>query len=283
MRFHLLAPLILVSLSAIAVDKPNCDPNAGLVDGTCATIEQPSQPEEAQLPKSGEGIFAVAHHSCGDSESETAKPKPSCVVGTLPSDKKAFILGQSSSQTCQSKIGETIQIDHPIAGGHYAVTRIETGQCKNLPFQLVFLGNSRPQYRVFPPSLVRVTNPGPAVLKSLRDQITRLESDVGELRFKLSSNPPLLFRFPSQAQDTFIASFLNTAESEDPTHVFYSKGHAELILGAAELVSVFSLNGRSFVHYKFSCKVGCGFHGNIVVEFSGTTFRFVMVETAGST
>lgn len=169
-------------------------------------------------------------------------------------------------------------------GVDYRITRLILDECRKFHWGLAFIGGrAAPHFKILRTYAVPDTDVAREVEKQIRLRADEIGHGRTEHPIKLSDKPPVLISLPSQARDTYIATFQNVSGAQDPTHILYAQGRVELIHGAAKLVSIFALNGRSYAHFTFTCYIGCGWGGEFVVEFVDAQFRVAMFEDAGST
>jgi len=227
----------------------------------------------AKEPGSGEGLFAV--RSC--------EPNNAFVVGQLPQTTPLYLLGTDASQTCRA-FATKITTEDLEAGHHFSFTGLRIGKCPNNSWRLAYIhGEKPPRYKLIKNHSIPSVVESQEVERQIRLRAQDFEKDDGEHPIKLSLGPPRIFSLPSQAKNVYLVSFDNLSGAKDPTFFFFSQGRIELIHGAAKLVSTFTLSDETYGHFQFSCRVGCGWHGDFVVQFSETTFHVVMFEDAGST
>lgn len=226
-----------------------------------------------KAPKSGEGLFA--RKWCGGDLL--------CVNGQFKLGAIIHLLGADSSRTCRASVTKSSVITYETGDEiPLAMLRLET--CPNISWQLAYSGGTikRPSYRLINPNSAPDSRTDVSIERQIRLRASDFETSEGEHPIKLSEQRPKILALPSQAKDTYLVSFENDSAAKDPTHFLFAQGRIQLIHGAAKLVSLFSLNGNSYAHFKFGCSVGCGWGGDFVVHFSGTEFRFEMFDDAGS-
>jgi len=100
----------------------------------------------------------------------------------------------------------------------------------------------------------------------IRRQSIGLKPTSVEHEFALSSAKPEIFQLPAMGKNSYVAVYQNAVTPGDQVHFLYSNGSVKLIHSAATIKSIFSLDGKSYIHYSFTCRAGCGFHGDLIVE-----------------
>lgn len=234
---------------------------------SCAALASDS----ATPSRSGGGLFAL--RSCA--------PELPCVYGQLQQGATLYLLGIDSSRTCPARASKTFMADFE-AGDDFPLTKLHLGECTDISWRLAFTGTKHPTYKILKTHFVPEAHTAREIERLIRLRAQDLEKVGGEHPIKLSSKAPKVLSLPSQAKNTYLVSFDNDSGAKDPTHFLFAQGRIELIHGAAKLISSFTLNGNTYVHFEFGCKIGCGWRGDFVVQFSGTQFRTVMFEDAGS-
>jgi hypothetical protein len=60
-------------------------------------------------------------------------------------------------------------------------------------------------------------------------------------------------------RDSYIAVFENSETPGDQAHFLYARRAVKLIHSAASISPVFALGDKYFIHYKFTCRIRCGY------------------------
>lgn len=235
----------------------------------------------AEPVTSGTGEFAVSfdvvEKRCARSGSGQ------CVLGKLPSKQPLFLLGSQDSTTCLARAKTSFESQWD--SGSFPLTYVDTTPCPKFRFKLAVKAKTDLPYRLLKPE--SLPSPTSEVQREIETSIRRAAPKINpsgpEHLLALSAARPLIFRFPSMDRDTYIAVFESSETPGDQAHFLYARGNVKLIHSAASISSVFSLGNRHFIHYTFTCRVGCGYGGDFVVQFPEAGFRVEMFDASGST
>ncbi len=236
-------------------------------------------------PSSGQGQFAqfFNYQSNEDLPYCSRKGLGRCILGTVKAGQPIQLLSSNSSQTCLARAIKSFPFESDSPSDSFPLTQIDLSLCPNFDFELAVLGDNQLNYM----RLEKLPMPSASVA---REVDTRIRRDAGgvkpssaEHQFALAPTTPELFRLPAMGSDQYVAVYQNAMTPGDQVHFLYSNGKVKLIHSAATIASVFSLNGKSFIHYSFTCRVGCGWGGEIVFEFSKDSFEMVMFDDSTST
>lgn len=226
---------------------------------------------------SSEEIFAVIS-GCRDGNKNNK-----CVVGKLPIGTNVFLLGEERPEICEAKVEKSFPAEFEV-GDDFFLSKLNLGRCQNFHFNLAVVKSKLRSYKLIKPSLVQEKAVIAKIDGDIRQQQYSIESKGGmQHPWQLPEDNPKILKLPNQPAETFIVIYKNAAPSGDKTHMLYSSGKIKLIHGAATIKGIFSLNNSYFIHYKFTCKIGCGWNGEFIIEFSGKDFKMVMFDDSGST
>ena len=229
------------------------------------------------VPGSSEGVFAVPS-GCRDKNKNNK-----CVIGKLPVGTSVFLLGEKRSEICEAKIEKSFPAEFEV-GDDFFLSKLNLGRCQNFHFNLAVVKSKPYSYKLIKPSDVRDEAVITKIDRAIRQQRYSIESNGGiQHPWQLPEDNPKILKLPNQPAETFIVIYKNAAPSGDEIHMLYSSGKIKLIHGAATIKGFFSLNNRYFIHYKFTCQIGCGWRGEFIIEFSGKDFKMVMFDDSGST
>jgi hypothetical protein len=194
-----------------------------------------------------------------------------------------LLLSSENSNTCVSPVIDSTEYLNEGSGQSVPIAILDPKRCPNFKFSLAHVDpNLGGSYKRI--SLPRVEKE-PEIRKvnqAVRANIDSIETRDGAHRTALSQTPPVLYAIPGKP-DVYIAVFQNTLIPGDETHVLYAKGIVSKIHGAANTAAAFTLANRVFVHYTFTCNIGCGYRGDFIVEISERGASVVFFDDSSST
>lgn len=229
------------------------------------------------IPGSSEEIFAVIS-GCRDGNKNNK-----CVVGKLPVGTNVFLLGEERPEICEAKVERSFPAEFEV-GDDFFLSKLNLSRCKNFHFNLAVVKLKPRNYKLLKPFLVKEKAAIAKIDRAIRQQQYSIEANGDrEHPWQLSEDNPKILKLPNQPAETFIVIYKNAAPSGDETYMLYSSGKIKLIHGAATIKGIFSFNNRYFIHYKFTCKIGCGWNGEFIIEFFDKDFKMVMFDDSGST
>lgn len=206
-----------------------------------------------------------------------------CAVGRMRPNTKVTLLHRSESKTCETVSISTFIFTNEASGKEIPITRISSAGCEKFPFAVVVRGDDVSEYKYGGLEQVHDSDVIRRIDGDVRRRHQLVEVAEGEHRTALTEKLPRLFRMLDVKQETYIAVFDNKLLPGDETHVFYSRGSVKRIHGAAKLSSAFSINGQPFLHYKFSCSLGCGWRGDFIASIGDANFQIVLFDDSWST
>ncbi len=236
----------------------------------------------AEAPSSGEGMFAIFfdYMSVRDLSYCPRTGPARCILGTLKPGQKINLLSSNNSRNCLSHAIKSFP--YPGESSSFSLTKIDLTSCPDFTFDLAAITTDKSSYKRLG------TLPSPSEFKSIEiDDHIRLRANSfkptsNEHKFALASDKPELFRLPSMRDDSYIVVYQNSLTPGDQVHFLYSKGQVHLGHSAATIKSIFSLGEKYFIHYSFTCRIGCGYQGNVVVNFLTDRFEIVMFDASTS-
>lgn len=210
------------------------------------------------------------------------QPSRRCLIGEIPNGTKVILLGSQGSETCVSAVIESKESINEVLGTRIPIAVLDPKSCFDFRFSLAhFNSNATGSYRRI--YLPEITD-GPLVAKvnaAVRAKASLIETRDGEHRTALSDTLPTVYAIPAKPE-VYIAVYQNALIPGDETHVLYANGVVSKIHGAAKIVSVFALGEHTFVHYAFTCNLGCGYRGDFVVEIGDNGFSQVFYDSSWS-
>ncbi|MBI4937173.1 MAG: hypothetical protein HY846_02980 [Nitrosomonadales bacterium] len=236
----------------------------------------------AEAPSSGEGMFALFFNYTSNQDLPYC-PRTGlsrCVLGTLKRGQTIKLLSSKSSSTCLAHAIESFPSNWD--SGSFPLTKINLTSCSDFTFDLAALTNGQTVYELLG------SFPAPSASKAseidvhIRLKASGVKPTSDEHQFVLTMEKPELFRLPNMKSDSYIAVYQNSVTPGDQVHFLYSNGQVQLIHSAATIKSIFSLGDNYFIHYSFTCRVGCGYGGDIVIKFSTDSFERVMFDAPTS-
>jgi hypothetical protein len=236
----------------------------------------------AEPASSGGGAFAVSF----DPENWRKCPRSGpvrCLLGKVPSNQSWLLLGAQNSATCL--VRAKMSFESEWEAGSFALTQIDTKACPSFRFELAVRGVPQRSYQWLKQDTLPTASPQMQrqIERSVRAAVPKIPSSGPEHMLGLTLAKPQIFRFPSMAPNTYIAVFENSNTPGDQVHFLYSPSGVKLVHSAASIVSIFSLGNRHYIHYKFTCRIGCGYVGDLVVQFPENGFRVEMFDAELST
>ncbi|HEX5330194.1 hypothetical protein [Sulfuricurvum sp.] len=205
-----------------------------------------------------------------------------CVLGAVQSKEALLLLGSQSSATCFASTNHGFELDW--GSDSLPVTTIDTKDCPEFRFELAVKSKAKIPYRLLkqeslqsPPSEIQRE-----IESTIRSTIPTIESSGFEHPLGLAPVKPKIFRFPSMERDSYIAVFENSETPGDQVHFLYTHRTVKLIHPAASISSIFSLGNKYFIHYKFTCRIGCGDGGDFIVQFPQSGFLVEMSDASMS-
>lgn len=205
-----------------------------------------------------------------------------CVLGAVQSKETLLLLGSQNSATCFASTNHNFESGWD--SGSFPLTTIDTKNCPEFRFELAFKSKTKIPYRLLkqeslqsPPSKIQRE-----IESTIRSSIPNIEPSGSEHPLGLAPVKPKIFRLPSMERDSYIAVFENSETPGDQVHFLYTRGVVELIHPAASISSIFSLGNKYFIHYKFTCRVGCGDGGDFIVQFPQSGFLVEMYDASMS-
>jgi hypothetical protein len=204
-----------------------------------------------------------------------------CLVGLYTVGASVALLGSESSTTCNAKsighyryVSEVLSVD---------MTDLDTSACQGFKYALAYKKPDVLQrYQRIELANVRDLSTAKQVDLRVRSQSSAVEQAQGEHRTALAAAAPAVYALPV-GQDVYLAVYENKLIPGDQTHILYVQGTAKRIHGAAELRNAFFLNQRFYLHYHFTCRIGCGYVGDFVVEITSSGFTHVFLDSSWST
>ncbi len=236
-------------------------------------------PGTAPPPRSGEDLFLVRYAE--NTGRCATSPASACVIGRMPTGMTVYLLDPAKPAICESRVHNVYMAGFQI-GDDFPLMHMDTKPCPSFPFQLVINPAGKPSYQPITKPASAAKDVAAKIDKAVRGEIKRIVPPSTEHPVVLSTKPPRVFRLPGQATTTFIGIYENAKIPGDQTHVLYANGRVKLIHPAANIQSMFVLDQRSYIYYAFSCKLGCGWAGNVVVEFSADDLKTVLLDDSGS-
>ncbi len=206
-----------------------------------------------------------------------------CVIGNVPVGKAVILLGKIESRICKtSSVANEVLVNEG-SGKEINITRVSAIPCKGFKFDLAYVSEKNINYRVEELPEVKDAKLAQRIDESIRDQRETIETTSGEHPIKLGADHAKIVAFPGQHRESYLAIFENISPAKDEVHVFYSNGRAEVIHGAAKIASVFRIDKKTFLHYRFNCHIGCGWRGDFVIEIGESTFKSIFFDDSSST
>ena len=98
----------------------------------------------------------------------------------------------------------------------------------------------------------------------------------------LSKKPSLYVPIPKHKGIYVVQYVLPHGDSYEKKYgplFFYVRGEVAKIDKEAELIEMFKLNGRHYLLLMHGCWVGCGDHGNTLLQIKGDRFRVVFEDS----
>lgn len=228
---------------------------------------------------SGDGRFAVGFDG-GDCPSHGAKR---CVLGRLPKNSQWQLLGAKSSTACHVHAVRSFESEWD--SGSFPLTFITLKTCPSFTFKLAVKASKLIPYSILSPASL----PAPTdVLRHkidalIREQAPSIQSSSFQHQLVLSDLPPRIFRFPNMDRETYIVVYENAETLGDQVHFLYTHGTIRLIHSAASISSVFKLGQQYFIHYTFTCRIGCGWWGDLIFKFNKDSFDLELSDASTST
>lgn len=238
----------------------------------------------AEPVPSGVGSFVLRFGYDGGNWEKCPRSGPvQCVLGAVQSKEALLLLGSQSSATCFASTNHSFESGWD--SGSFPLTSIDTKGCPEFRFELAVKSKANIPYRLLkqeslqsPPSEIQRE-----IETTIRSAIPKIEPGGPEHPLGLAPAKPKIFRLPSMERDSHIAVFENSETPGDQVHFLYAHGTVKLIHSAASISTVFSLGNKYFIHYKFTCRVGCGYWGSFVVQFPQSGFLVEMFDASTST
>lgn len=238
----------------------------------------------AEPASSGVGPFVLRFDYGGGNWKKCPRSGPvQCVLGAVQSKEPLLLLGSQSSTTCFASTNHNFESDWD--SGSFPLTSIDLKDCMGFRFELAFKSRANIPYRLLKHESLR----SPPIERqreietAIRRAIPKIEPSGSEHPLGLAPAKPRIFRLPSMDRDSYIAVFENSEIPGDQVHFQYDRGAVKLIHSAAAISSVFSLGNKYFIHYKFTCRLGCGYWGDLVVQFPKSGFLVEMFDASTST
>jgi hypothetical protein len=233
----------------------------------------------ASPPRSAEGAFAVrAFVTDGKC---AASRLTQCVLGRMRKGQELYLLDPRQSAVCRSRTLDTFMAGS-LASDDFALTLIDTSACPGMGFGVAVVAPARSDYGLIAAPELAPRDVAAKIEAAIRSGYPGIAPASTEHPSQLAARPPEVFRLPAQAPGTYIAVYNNAKIPGDHTHVLYSNGRLKLIHPAANIRSIFTLDKRTYIHYAFDCKIGCGWRGDIIIEFTGDDFQTLLFDDAGS-
>lgn len=203
-----------------------------------------------------------------------------CVLGSISPHEKIYLLSSVNSDICLAK---TIQsFESGWDNGSFPLTKINLSRCPNLSFSIALKSKIAPAYK----RLENLVSPSVSVAseidKNIREQSSSFSPSVSEHQFQLSPEMPKIIHLPNMAADVYVVIYQNSITPGDQVHFLYAPNKVKLIHAAASIKNIFALGDVSYIHYSFTCRVGCGYGGNVIVKFSMKDFETVLFDTSTS-
>jgi hypothetical protein len=248
------------------------------------TLALAASPVFAEPAASGVGSFVLRFGYDGGNWEKCPRSGPvQCVLGAVQRMDTLLLLGSQSSDTCFASAHHSFESGWDY--GSFPLTSIGTKDCSGFRFELAVKSKAKIPYHLL--KQVSLESP-PSELQreieaSIRGAIPTIKPSGPVHPLGLASAQPKIFRLPSMERDSYIAVFENSETPGDQVHFLYARGAVKLVHSAASISSVFSLGNDYFIHYKFTCRVGCGYWGNFVVQFPQSGFLVKMFDASTST
>jgi hypothetical protein len=236
----------------------------------------------AEPVSSGKDIFALSFDG-GNWKKCPGSGAVRCVLGKVENKQPLLLLGWKNSTTCLVRTKRSFESEWD--SGSFPLTFIDTKACPKFSFILAAKVTPQQPYRLL--KAESLPSPPPATQREIEQTVRRVapkfEPSNPQHLLALMPAKPVIFRLPSMESDTYIAVFENSETPGDQVHFLYTNGTVKLIHSAASISSIFSLGNEYYVHYSFTCRVGCGFGGDFVVQFSKADFQLKMFDASTST
>ncbi len=235
--------------------------------------------QAATPPRSAESTFAmrafVTDGKCAPSR------LTQCVTGRLRKGQEIFLLDHRQSAVCRSRALDSFMSGFQ-ASDDFALTQVDTAACPGMAFNVAVAAPAQPAYRLITAAEIAPRDIAAKIDAAVRAGYRKITPASTEHPSQLSPKAPDIFRLPAQHAGAYIAVYQNEKIPGDQTHVLYANGQLKLIHPSANIRSIFMLDKRAFIHYTFDCKIGCGWRGDIIIEFSGEDFHTLMFDDSGS-
>lgn len=255
-------------------------PHSWLLIALCCILSIPCSATET--PSSGEGTFALFFNYLSNSDLPDC-PRTGlrrCIIGTLKHNRSIQLLSSKNSSSCIAHAIKSFPSNWDT--GSFPLTQIDLTACSGFTFDLAAMANNEVAYERLSSLQAPSVPTKKAIDVHIRQQANGFKPTSDEHQFALSAAKPELFQLPNMGSNSYIAVYQNAATPGDQVHFLYSNGRVKLIHSAATIKSIFSFGGKYFIHYSFTCRVGCGYHGDIVIKFSNDGFERVMFDTSTS-
>lgn len=205
-----------------------------------------------------------------------------CVLGAVQRKETLLLLGSQNSATCFASTNHNFELDW--GSDSLPVTTIDTKDCQKFRFELAVKSKVKIPYHLL--NQESLQSPSSEIQReietTIRSSIPNIEPSGYEHPLGLAPVKPKIFRLPSMERDSYIAVFENSETPGDQVHFLYTHRAVKLIHPAASISSIFSLGNKYFIHYKYTCRVGCGDGGDFIVQFSQSGFLVEMSDASMS-
>jgi len=203
-----------------------------------------------------------------------------CVLGAIKPNETLYLLSSKNSDVCLAKTEKSFQSEWD--SGSFPLTKINLSSCPNQSFEVAFKNKAVPTYKKL------AGLPSPSALMAdkidtgIRKKSSSFEPSSPVHQFQLSSEKPRIIRLPNTNKDVYIAIYENSITPGDQVHFFYTTNKIKLIHSASNIKTIFSLNNETYIHYSYTCRIGCGFGGDIIIKFSNSDFKTVLFDASTS-
>lgn len=234
------------------------------------------------IPSSGKGKFALYFNYFSNRDLPDC-PRTGvrrCIIGTLKADQSIQLLSSKDSSSCIAHAIKSFPSNWDT--GSFPLTQIELKACPRFTFDLAAMTSNEVTYERLTSLPVPSASKTREIDEHIRRQANGFKPTSFEHQFSLSSAKPEVFQLPNTGRNSYVAVYQNAVTPGDQVHFLYSNGGVKLIHSAASIKSIFSYGDKSIIHYSFTCRAGCGYHGDIVIEFSSDSFKEVMFDDSTS-
>lgn len=231
---------------------------------------------------SGQGMFALFfNYASNDDLPECGRQGVGrCVIGTLKPAQTIQLLSSKGSGTCLVQAKKSFPSNWD--SGSFPLTQIDLSACPDFIFDLAVLTDRQIVYEPIDASRAPSASLAKEIDTQIRQSAQGFKPTSDEHQFSLASAIPEFRQLPSMGSGDYIAIYQNAVTPGDQVHFLYSNGKVQLIHSAATIKSIFGIDGKYFIHYSFTCRVGCGYQGDVIFKFSNDAFEMVMLDDSMS-